>query len=81
MSSEKKEPSFEEALARLEAVVKELEDGRLSLEKTLELFAEGISLSRICSAHLASAEQRVAVLIERENGEMILQDFPSNINA
>lgn len=81
MASEKKEPSFEEALARLETVVKELEDGRLSLEKSLELFAEGINLSRICSGHLASAEQRVALLIEKENGEMILKDFPSNSNA
>lgn len=75
MSLEKKEPSFEEAIARLEAVVRELEDGRLSLERALELFAEGISLSRICSGYLESAEQRVAVLIDGENGEMTLKAY------
>lgn len=75
MSLEKKGPSFEAAIARLEAVVRELEDGGLSLERALELFAEGISLSRICSGHLESAEQRVAVLIEGENGEMTLKAY------
>lgn len=82
MGEEKnKKITFEEALSRLEAVVRELEDGKLTLEQALELFAEGISLSRICSRHLATAEQRVAVLIEGQNGELTLKDFPSNGHA
>jgi exodeoxyribonuclease VII small subunit len=54
--------SFEEALSRLENVVQKLEDGRLSLEGALELFAEGIKLSKICNRHLEDAEQRISIL-------------------
>ena len=49
MAAEKKELSFEKAIARLEEIVRELEDGRLPLENALELFEEGVGLSRICS--------------------------------
>lgn len=68
MSSGEKEISFEQALARLEEVVKELEDGRLPLEKSLELFEEGIKLSRICEGRLAAAEQRITILTIDEKG-------------
>lgn len=68
MSSEEKEMNFEQALARLEEVVKELEDGRLPLEKSLELFEEGIRLSRICEGRLDAAEQRITILTINEKG-------------
>ncbi|MDD4237831.1 MAG: exodeoxyribonuclease VII small subunit [Desulfotomaculaceae bacterium] len=68
MSSEEKEMKFEQALTRLEEVVKELEDGRLPLEKSLELFEEGISLTRICEARLDAAEQRITILTMDEKG-------------
>ncbi|MCL6610992.1 MAG: exodeoxyribonuclease VII small subunit [Peptococcaceae bacterium] len=58
----KKKLTFEEALKRLEEVVRELEDGQLSLEKSLELFSEGINLSKICRASLEEAEERIMVL-------------------
>ncbi|HBC93556.1 MAG TPA: exodeoxyribonuclease VII small subunit [Pelotomaculum sp.] len=80
MSLEEKEINFEQALARLEEVVKELEDGRLPLEKSLELFEEGIRLSRICEGGLAAAEQRITVLTVDEKGGIVqkqLDSFPS----
>lgn len=79
MSAEDKEQemSFEEAMARLEEVVKELEDGRLPLGRSLELFAEGIRLSRICSSHLEEAEQRIYILTEGEKGEVALREAGS----
>ncbi|BAF59374.1 MAG: exodeoxyribonuclease VII small subunit [Pelotomaculum sp.] len=70
-----KEMNFEEALARLEAVVKELEDGRLPLQKALELFAEGIGLSRICNRYLEDAEQRIAILTADEKGGVVLREL------
>ena len=56
------EPSFEEALARLEEVVRLLESGAETLDASLKLYEEGVSLVRLCTGRLAEAEQRVKVL-------------------
>jgi len=54
--------TFEEALARLEKVVDELEHGELPLERALALFEEGVRLSRTCSELLDRAEARIELL-------------------
>lgn len=72
--------TFEEALASLEAVVKELENGKLPLEKALELFEKGILLSGFCRQQLSRAEQKISVLIAGEKGEPILKDIPSPVD-
>jgi exodeoxyribonuclease VII small subunit len=77
MANEENEISFEQALARLEEVVKELEDGRLPLEKSLELFEEGIKYSRICEGRLAAAEQRITILTLDEKGGLIQKQVDS----
>jgi exodeoxyribonuclease VII small subunit len=56
---------FESALAELDAIVKALEEGDLSLEKSLELYERGVQLSRFCHAKLEGAERRIEVLNER----------------
>jgi len=76
-STETEKYTFEEALAGLEAVVRELESGKLPLEKALELFEKGISLSRFCHQQLETAEQRISVLIAGETGEPVLKEVPS----
>ena len=58
--------SFEEALARLEEITAELEDGDLSLEKSLKKFDEGIKLAEYCNAQLAEAKAKVEILLERD---------------
>ena len=58
----KKKMTFEEAMLRLEEIVRELEDGRLPLEKSLDLFSEGIKISKFCQSSLEEAEQRIMVL-------------------
>ncbi|NLI12396.1 exodeoxyribonuclease VII small subunit [Pelotomaculum propionicicum] len=75
MAAEGKNMSFEDAIARLEAVVKELEDGGLPLEKALELFAEGIELSKVCNKSLEAAEQRIAILTRDESGGVTLKEI------
>lgn len=60
--------TFEQALARLEQVVRELETGDLALEGALALFQEGVMLTRTCSAQLDAAEGRIEKLLE-QNGE------------
>jgi exodeoxyribonuclease VII small subunit len=56
---------FESAIAELEKIVKQLEDGDLPLDKSLALFERGVELSRFCHDQLAAAERRIEVLTER----------------
>ena len=56
---------FESAIKELETIVKKLETGDLSLEKSLEFFERGVSLSRFCHERLEKAERRIEVLDER----------------
>lgn len=65
-------PSFEEALKRLEEVVKRLEQGELPLEQSLELYEQGVQLSRLCHAKLEEAEGKIAVLLKDARGEPAL---------
>ncbi|MBG98907.1 MAG: exodeoxyribonuclease VII small subunit [Solibacterales bacterium] len=65
----KKEPSFEEGLDQLEKVVKKLEDGDLPLEKSLELFEQGVRLSDSCQKQLREAEHKVEILLNK-NGKI-----------
>jgi exodeoxyribonuclease VII small subunit len=60
--------SFEEALAELEERVRRLEAGDLSLEDSLALFEEGISLTRECHEKLDAADQRLVELTRTPDG-------------
>jgi len=62
------ERTFEDALARLEEIVREMEGGEVSLDASLALFEEGVALSRHCASKLNEAEQRIAVLVKTEEG-------------
>jgi exodeoxyribonuclease VII small subunit len=59
-------PSFEHGLKELEAIVKELESGELTLEKSLELFEKGVKLSEACRKQLQEAETKVEILLKKE---------------
>ena len=63
------EPSFEEALERLETIVEELEAGSLSLDQSLARYEEGMRLSRRLTRTLDQAEKRIERLVE-EGGEV-----------
>ena len=56
---------FETALTALDAIVKKLEEGDLSLEASLQLYERGVQLSRFCHARLEEAERRIELLNER----------------
>lgn len=56
---------FESAIAELETLVKQLEDGDLPLDTSLQLFERGVELSRYCHDQLGSAQKRIEVLTER----------------
>lgn len=64
----KQEYTFEQALARLEEIVKGLENGSLPLDRSIELFEEGNALVKLCTEKLDTAEQKVRILTETATG-------------
>ena len=66
--------SFETCLDELEKVVKELEGGDLTLERSIELFERGMNLSDTCRKQLEEAETRVEKLIRKE-GKIVPEPF------
>ena len=69
------EKKFEDALKRLEEIVEKLEEGDLNLDESLELFEEGIKLSKLCSKKLNEAEKRIEMLTKDEEGRLKAQPF------
>ena len=65
---EAQKQTFEASLAALERIVRELERGELPLEKSLELFEQGVKLSRECQERLNEAERRIEVLLKDDEG-------------
>ncbi len=61
------EKKFEKALEQLEAIVKKMEGGDLSLEESLKSFEEGIKLSRFCTDKLDEAERKVRILLREDD--------------
>lgn len=73
--AEKKELSFEEAMVRLEEIVRLLEGGGAALDTSLALFEEGVGLVKLCNAKLDGAEQKVKMLVKGDDGEMTETDM------
>ena len=76
---ELKVKDFESALKSLEEIVGQLEAGDLTLDRSLELFEEGIRVSRFCSAQLDGAERKVEILIKSAEG--VVQEEPFSDKA
>ena len=69
-------PRFEQALAELEGILRELEDGTTTLEDALARYERGVALLRQCYAQLRAAEQKVKVLAGlTEDGGADLKSF------
>ena len=66
---------FEDALARLETIVSELEKGDLPLNDSLKIFEEGIKLSKTCLKILDDSERKVEILVQETGGKKRLQAF------
>jgi exodeoxyribonuclease VII small subunit len=70
-----KAETFEKNLERLDEIVRRLEDAELPLEKSLELYEEGMKLSAVCHKQLEEAEGRVEILRKRAGGKMVPEPF------
>jgi exodeoxyribonuclease VII small subunit len=70
-----KKADFERSLARLEEIVRRLENANLTLDEAMKLFEEGVELSRACQRQLEEAEGRVEVLLKKANGKLVAEPF------
>ncbi|HME82758.1 MAG TPA: exodeoxyribonuclease VII small subunit [Candidatus Eremiobacteraceae bacterium] len=64
-------PSFEVALARLEAIVEKLDDGNLPLAQALSLYKEGNALAKRCRTLLTEAEVEVKEALAADKAELV----------
>jgi exodeoxyribonuclease VII small subunit len=64
----KKDPTFEEALSRLEVLVKEMESGTMDLEKMMGHFEEGNQLVKFCTTKLNEVEHKIELLARKGDG-------------
>ena len=62
--------TFEESMEQLEEIVKELESGRLPLEKAIKKFEQGMKYSKFCFEKLDETEKRVRVLLKDNQGNI-----------
>lgn len=67
--------SFEKSLEQLEASVRKLESGTLSLDDSLKVFEEGVAWSRHCEAALAVAQGKIEKLVQKEDGSAAVEPF------
>lgn len=67
--------TFEQAMNRLEKIVSALENNQISLEKSVELFQEGIQLTKLCNDKLEGIENKVAkILVDGKLEDLNLEE-------
>lgn len=73
--------TFEDAMQRLEEIVRTMERGEVALETSLKLFQEGTELVRTCSGLLDEAELQIQKVVKGPEGAPVLEDFADESNA
>lgn len=73
-TSKEQETTFEQALERLEEIVRAMEAGDLPLEQAIAEFQEGMNLARVCREKLDQAEQKIEMLVQ-EAGQLTKKPF------
>jgi exodeoxyribonuclease VII small subunit len=69
------EPNFEGAMERLEAIVEQMESGKLPLEDLIVRYEEGMNLVKICQERLANAEQKIEIIARNSAGKTVVKKF------
>lgn len=70
-SSKRNNVCFEDALGKLEVIVKELEAGDLPLEEALDKFSQGITHAKLCFERLSAAEATIDKILQQEQGQLV----------
>lgn len=75
-------PTFEAALAELQRIVSDLENGSVGLEESLARFERGVTLLKTCYATLEQAEQRIELLVgAKADGSPLTEPFDASATA
>lgn len=69
------ETTFESAMTRLEAIVEEMEEGKMPLEELLVRYEEGMKLVTVCQERLTRAEKKIEIITRDHNGKTTVKDF------
>ena len=69
------ELSFEKAMERLEAIVEEMESGKMPLEELLVRYEEGMKLVKVCQDRLSRAEQKIEIITRDHEGKVAVKNF------
>lgn len=75
------ELNFEAAMDRLEAIVDEMESGKMQLEELIVRYEEGMKLVKTCQERLTSAEQRIEIITRNHAGKPVVQPFDAKPEA
>jgi exodeoxyribonuclease VII small subunit len=75
------ELNFETAMDRLEAIVEQMESGKLPLEDLIVRYEEGMNLVKVCQERLASAEQKIEIIARNSAGKTVLKNFEPTAEA
>ena len=68
------ELDFEKAMTRLEAIVEEMESGKMMLEDLIVRYEEGMKMVKICQERLNSAERRIEIIARDKSGKPVVKD-------
>lgn len=74
----KDEVNFEDAMKELEEIANKLEKNDLDLDKSVEIFEEGMKLSKKCSEILENAEKRITILINDGKDNLTEENFSTD---
>jgi exodeoxyribonuclease VII small subunit len=70
--------NFEESFSRLEKILEKLESDDCSLEETIKLYEEGLTLTKFCYDKLNNAELRIKEINRSLKGDVEIKDLPSS---
>ena len=75
MKPKKTEKSFEESYSRLEKILEKLESEEVTLDETIKLYEEGLTLTKFCYEKLNNAELRIKEINKSLKGELDIKDY------
>jgi exodeoxyribonuclease VII small subunit len=81
MPRKKKTLDFEQALSELEAIVDRMEQGELSLDASLQAYEDGVKYVRECQSFLDQAEQKIQLISQQPDGQIVSEPFAPSIDA
>ena len=81
MATRPRPNEFEKAFQQLEKIVQRLESEELPLDESLQLFEEGIRLSRFCHQRLGEVEKKIELILADAKGQPVTEPFEEDVDS